>query len=538
MPEVTGPFRPRDGDLVIRFGAGLNSRATPADIDEQECAAGENYDLDIDNRDFRRRAAFSLVGTATNGGDLRGMGQLKDSSGTLTQWVQAGDTVYSWDGATSFTSKATVSSSAQLRGTIWQLDDLCLISDLNAQEVVMTWDGSSIADMSHNLGGDFKARYIAVENERAWYANVLSGSALPHVIVGSKISDYDNLSINDRPASTATAGDPFFIATPDLKAVNGFIQAFGLKVVSTSNGRLYKITGTDITDFAIDQFYDESFASGAEAIVAIGNDVAIASEGRIETLYATQNLGDVEIDDLTRKIQPDVESLFNWTLAFNRNNQKLYAFANSHSTVYVMHKAFIDDQIRRVAQRAEAKFVSPWSRWKTDHAMAFQPSCVVRMLRPSDGLPTVYMGGSAGQIYELDGDATGDDGGTTAITASRTSKLYRAPLGKFDRITGYVVTKQFSQTADVTITLTAQWAGTQLFDQLVQIVVSGATGIPAYGGSDYYGGGSYYGIPFTGRLTAHATQLIGAGSHFQLKVDLSGAEDLEVEEVILRLETS
>ena len=38
------------------------------DVDINECADGYNFDLDLDVLSFRRRKAFDLVGTATNGG--------------------------------------------------------------------------------------------------------------------------------------------------------------------------------------------------------------------------------------------------------------------------------------------------------------------------------------------------------------------------------------------------------------------------------------------------------------------------------------
>ena len=365
MTDISGPFQPREGDIIIRFGAGLNTRSSTRDIDDQECSAGENYDLDLDNRNFRRRNAFSLVATATNTSDIRGFMQLRKIDGTITTLVQAGTAVYDWDGASSFTSVGTVNANSKLRSVNWVLDEKAIITDLARIEVVKEWDGTTLSDISHNLGGDFKAKYAIVENDRVFYANVETASATPHVIVGSKREDYDNLSITDRPASTANAEDAFFVTAPDLRPINGLGAAFGRKVFSTEKGSIYQLTGQDKTDFQVDQFYDGSFAAGDEAIVPIGNDVAIGSDGRIETLLATETLGDVETDDLTRKIIDDVQDVTDWKIVFNRRLQKIYCFPNALSKCFVMHKALVDDTVRRVSQRREAEFISPWSVWTT-----------------------------------------------------------------------------------------------------------------------------------------------------------------------------
>ena len=102
--------------IILTFGGGVNARRRALDIDIQECREGENFALDPLRNAFNRRPAFDLTATATNGQEIRGYAQLKTKAGTLTTLIQAGTTVYSWDGASTFTSVGTVSSSARLRG--------------------------------------------------------------------------------------------------------------------------------------------------------------------------------------------------------------------------------------------------------------------------------------------------------------------------------------------------------------------------------------------------------------------------------------
>ena len=62
----------------------------------------------------RSRGPFDEIGTAPNGSEIRGFATLLKTDGTETMLVQAGPTVYKWDG-TAFTNVGTVNQLAQLR---------------------------------------------------------------------------------------------------------------------------------------------------------------------------------------------------------------------------------------------------------------------------------------------------------------------------------------------------------------------------------------------------------------------------------------
>ena len=91
--------------------------------------------------------------------------------------VQAGDTVYEWDGTT-FASKGTVNALSRLRGHTWhnwQLDPaVVLITDIELQDVVMQWDGTTLSDVAFTDENGasytpFKAKYCLIQDERAAY---------------------------------------------------------------------------------------------------------------------------------------------------------------------------------------------------------------------------------------------------------------------------------------------------------------------------------------------------------------------------------
>ncbi|MGI9626720.1 MAG: hypothetical protein ACR2QM_07785, partial [Longimicrobiales bacterium] len=270
------PIRGEPEPIILKFGGGVHSRASEDEIDPRECASGQNFQLDLENREFMPRDPFDLLGTTPNGSEIRGGGQLQKADGTISTLVQAGDTVYKWDGTT-FTSVGTVSTSAKLRGwqeQNWQLDDKLLLTDLALIEPVKEWDGTTFQDIAHNLTGDFIAKYCFVSNERAFFGNVISNSvATPHMLVGSERSDYLTLSVSDRPSSALNEGDAFFLLTPDLRPINGLVEAFQTIIMSSLNGSIWLLEGQSSKDFSIRELYPRSGAVADESLAYIGNDV-------------------------------------------------------------------------------------------------------------------------------------------------------------------------------------------------------------------------------------------------------------------------
>ena len=56
--------------VVLKFGGGVHSRASEDDIDDRECSTGQNFQLDPQNKEFKNRAAFDLLGTVPNASEL------------------------------------------------------------------------------------------------------------------------------------------------------------------------------------------------------------------------------------------------------------------------------------------------------------------------------------------------------------------------------------------------------------------------------------------------------------------------------------
>lgn len=294
MP-LAAPITRNQAQIV--FGGGLNTRGNAEAIDPREAADGQNFDLDVDKDDFSPREGFALAATAPGSGSIDGFAQLRKSNGAISTLIQRGTNVYEWDGASAFTLRGTVASGTKLRGHLeanFVEGDYAIIPDLALQDVVKKWDGTSFGNLpTSGIGGAFKARYCRIVGERAIYANVATATETAHLVVGSARSAPGTLTITNRPASSLSDADPFYIPVPDLKPINGMEEGFRTLLFSTDRGKLWALQGSSAKDYSIESLNSDASASGREAMVSIGNDIAFGRDGAIDSVVGVQEFGDV-----------------------------------------------------------------------------------------------------------------------------------------------------------------------------------------------------------------------------------------------------
>lgn len=561
QPGVSGGLqRPKGGSdelqpIVIKFGGGINTRELAEDLEDRECALGSaNFNLDLFSAGFVPRKPFDLVGTAPNGQQINGYAQLQKQDGTLSTLIQAGTTLYAWDGTT-FTSVATVAGGARLRGKYnanFPLLNKVLITDLGLQQVVSTWDGSSFAPLAHNLGVgvQFFAKYAITSQERAWFANVTAGAPTPHVVLASGVNDPTNLTAANRAGLSLGVADPFYLQAQDLSPINGFEEypadnntVTGSKYFSTQRGALNFIHGVDSRDISVDIRNPFIGAVGDESMIYIGNDIAYGRAGRVESLFGLINYGDVETQELSRHIADQLSTVTSWTLVYDPLLYRLYCFPGGVSQCWVYHKSIADDWLNRFYRRDGLPIrASPWSFWTTQHPLSFQPSCAWMMKRPGDGLLGVYMGDGSGNVYRMEGSGAAGDGGSQPIAASRVSKMYPLPEGDYYDVEGFVNYQQ--PTGPVTLSLTFQHNGINIFDQAVSIPLNSTTtaganffndGATFFGSSGPNPATGYFGTSFTKRVARQRWSAAGRGSRFQVAVSATGTGSFTVNDIEVRL---
>ena len=499
----------------LRFGGGINQLSDEL-VNPDECIEGENFLLDADSREFEPRLAFDLKGTCPNGANVDSIMQLTKRDDTETTLVKAGTLVYKWDGSTTFTPVATVATSSLFRSSYWALDEVLCITDLNKATVMKQWNGTSFATMTHAAPGvtNLYAKYSAVWQNRLWLFNVTTDSTdLPHVVLASEFDNYDSFDTTKTPTSTTlTAGVAFFLTMPDLKAINGVAQFYDTLVISTHNGRLFKITGSDTTDYAIEEFYSGSSADGDELITNIGNDIMYVREGgRVERLMSTQNYGDTQADDVSKFIPEEILNLDSGIMVYDQTHQRVCIFCNN--SILVIDKYMM-----------ETREVSPWMKWTTQMSSNLDVDAAAYMKRPGTQNWSVYFGGPAGQIYDMNGSGSGD-AGSALIRTYRKSKLISELPSYDNNIMGRIT---YRRRGVCTLEMTWEWTDeyadtTNVVPLKDPITLSGtyfwgSTATPSYWGGDTYwatGGVS------TAKMSTVGFSAVGKSPSFFLTLSLN-----------------
>ena len=479
--------------MKVFYGAGLNENQYPH---PSEAASGSyNFDLKKDSSYLFPRLPFDVLATATNGGDIRGLLQLIKRDDTETTLVQAGDTVYKWDGAATFSSVTTlVTSVSQLRDVYWSLGDYLVVTDLQKHTPVSKWDGATFSTLTTGLGASLFAKYGIVHKGRVWLFNVKTTTDTPHLMVASAFENPTSYDTTNRAVSSTftTGSEAFYMLTPDLKPINGVATFHGDLVISTEKGRLYRLTGSDATDFAWQEFYANSYAISAEAMVEGGNDIFyMRAGGNIESLTATQNYGDVSADDLSRWIPDTVKDLTSAIAVYDRTNQKVLWFTTGK--VLALYKDLLYGGCV-VDESGNKARLSPWSVYTTSHSSGFTTSCAKYMRKPGTSNYSIHFGDSSGSIYDLNGVGNGDAGVSDITCVRKTRFLEPQAIPDYRRRIPRGIVR-YQRTQQCSISVSFEWSdeyNTSTSDLTLKGTSTGDTG-PYFGGSYYFADDIYFG---------------------------------------------
>ena len=498
--------------MKLIFSGGLNENDDTV-IQPEECVSGSNFELGFGDSRKVPRAPIDLKGTAPNGVETSGIMQLVKRDDSETTLTVNGTKAYLWDGGAGFTEQGTdfFNAGSLPRAAHWALDDYLVIADINKLTTVSQWDGTTLSTQPNGIAGvtDLYASYAIEHLNRIWLFNIKTDATdLPHVIIASDFEDPTVFNTGDRgtaqdPNSIVTENDAFFLTIPDLREINGVTLFNQQLIVSTKLGRLYRLVGTDSTNFNFIDYYAASDATGTESIANIGNDVLYMKRGgNIDRLSDTQRSGDVDTDDISRFIQKSVNNLSQSITVYDQNRQKVFLFVQDKVLV------FFKDMVGRSGSNQIQ--LSPWSVYKTgllnsdNSAFNFNTKVATYLRRPGTVDYTVYFGGSDGQIYDLNGFGNGDNGFPIAV--KRTTRLFESGLTP---MSGRVQYRRRSQ-ADLSITF--EYAETYGTTEVV-IPLKGIVGVPAYYNSGfYYNSGAYYATPSGGEEDI-STQGFSAPGH-------------------------
>lgn len=522
--------------ISLNFPWGLNENLNQ---DVGECSTGYNFELAFGQTSFAPRPPFDLKGTAPNAGQVTGIMQLVKRDNTQTTLVAAGTSVYSWDGASTFTSKASVTSPALLRDTYWSLGDYLVITDVNKNNAVATWDGTTYATMATGLAHSIFAKYAVVFLNRVWLFNITyNGTAYPHMILACKFEDPTNWDTSTRGGPTTVGGgsfstglEPFYLLVPDLKPINGVALFANQLIISTDTGRLWNLTGTSSSTFQFIDFYDNSPSIGDESICTIGNDVVFVRQGgAIALVSATQAYGNVFVGNLSSWIPSTSMNMGTVTqIIYDVSTQKVFFF--SPNKVLVLYKNLLAQDRYQVLSGK-----SPWSVYTTLDASGFNTKAAKFMLRPGTSQYSTYWGDSTGRVFDMNGSGNGD-AGSSLIQVQRRSRHFGPEVvapwpWTEENITGHI---RYKRNTQISFTLSLDWDDEYNTGSNVVTLKGPAAGdlAPYFGGNFYFNGTSYYnqGFFFINRVSSINVDPGGKGPGFYVTVYTSTDVPFEVDSV-------
>lgn len=368
------------------------------------------------------------------------------------------------------------------------------------------------------------AKYGVIHNGRQWLFNVTTDTDdTPHLIVASAFEDIESYDTSVRAEDGTLSGDEaFYILTKDLKPVNG-VDVFNKElIISTIDGKLFRLIGDDATNYRWVDYYSGSAAIGTETLVNFGNDVALMrSGGRIDTLRQTDASGDVTVDDISRWIPKITKSLNEAISVYDNDAQKVYFFVQSK--VLVLYKEYL-----------YGSDVSPWGVFTTELGFHFNTSVAVRIRRPGQTSYSVYVGGDGGEVYDLNGTGDGD-AGTTGVQMKRRSNLIEELNTKQGILVGSVHYRRVEQ---VDLVMSCDWSEEyNVTSSTVKLKGRSPTDAPTpyFGGDIYFGGDTYYngGFEFEGRPTTQRFSPAGRSPAFFFEINTDSQYEYQIDYITL-----
>ena len=289
---------------VLSFSGGMNTRASALYLGKEgryalhkdEAPLLINWCRDasgaLSTRPGREKLNSTAVTPPSGDSTIRSLFELTPLSGSTTILMNAGNTVYKWNGTT-WISLGTVAT-ANKRMHWCQFNDTAI--GVDGTNLPIETDGTSYA----NLSGSPPQGAIAVlsHRNRVW---MLKGRTLYYSAVGAK---------ND----WTTANNAGSVPIPTTRGGGGTAM-FSLwdRIIICTTDNVFQLTGSSPATFAIEPI---TVAYGHElspyGMLAAGNDVYFGSSKGVHAMsvsYGQSITGDVSYNYVSAKIEPTWQSI-------------------------------------------------------------------------------------------------------------------------------------------------------------------------------------------------------------------------------------
>lgn len=389
---------------VFDFSGGLNTKSTPLFLSRSaRFALHPNQCLLLDNwartssgaltsRPCLDKLNSSAISPPSGDSEIRSIAELRTADGTDRIVVNAGNSIYYWDGS-SFTSVGTtLTNNRRFHWT--QFRDVLI--GVNGIDVPVAYDGTSLSTLS----GTFLTNTVSCvisHRGRVW---ALDGQTLRY----SAENSYTDWSTSNNAGT---------LRIPTKRGQGGTaILSLWDRLIVWTNGEVFQLFGTSPQTFNLAAI---NFRYGNEgspyAVVAAGNDIYFPTKRGVHALsvaFAQSDTGDVQADYVSSNIEPTWQDITPANFPnivgadATRFNCVIY-LCNQNGTQN--SQALIGDYYHRDSTGAPT-----WARWT---GIAGSSITEVRSL---NALPEVLIGGYDGFVYRLTNDNEVDD--TTTSTAN------------------------------------------------------------------------------------------------------------------------
>jgi hypothetical protein len=423
---------------VTNFSGGLNTKSSLTFLDRQaRYALKPNQLTALDNfvrtasgglrtRPGRVKLNSAAVAPPAGDAEIRSIFEFRHSNGTDRVIINAGNTIYRWDGST-FVSLGTATTPDKRRH--WaQFRNVAL--GVDGVNTAVSYDGTTLATVA---GLSATSTAIASFRDRVW---AIDGAILRYSAAGSH-TDW------------TTPNDAGSITIPRTRGQGGVaLFPFWDRLIIWTPTQVFQLFGASPSTFQLAAI-NFRYGHGAtpHAIIAAANDVFFMSRRGVHNLavaYAQSETGDVVYNYASAAIEPtwqsiNVNNFSNIVAADDTLRNQIIILCNTLGTQNSV--AIVGDYYHL------DEFNMPtWSQYTN---MPFSSIAEVSSL---NGLPEILFGSYDGFVYRQTEDAETDDGVNIPVLGEYQTDL---EMVVFDKLFRHLLV--FAQSAEGNMTVTVNY---------------------------------------------------------------------------------
>jgi len=420
---------------VFNFRGGMNSKASQLYLGHEGKFAMQKDQLPLlvnllrtssgalETRPGRDKVNASAVAPPSGDATIRSIFEIAPTSGVRTIIINAGNTVYKWNGSAFVSIGTYTTANARIHWT--QFKEVAI--GTNGTDLLHRTDGATLTAISGSPTG---GTCILSHRNRVW---VGVGRAIKYCGLGDETDWTTPNYAGQLPVPTSHGG-----------GVVGLLALWDRMIIFTTD-QVFQLTGTSPADFAIDPI---NFKYGHElspyGVISAGNDIYFGSRRGAHALsvsFSQSLTGDVIYDYISGFIEPTWQAINsgNWGNVFavhdSQRSQLLFICSRTGAT---NSEAFVADYYHLDADGKPT--------WGTYSNMPFSSGCEVLSLNNAKEL---LFGGYDGFVYRQNAALADDNGVNIPI---QLQYITDGEIPEWDKFWRYLVMYTSANSGIMTVT--------------------------------------------------------------------------------------